>query len=172
MQIRTFWTVVIKILGFWLIFEFLGIFSQLIMSLLYVFVPNTSEELAWSSLSISILILLIYLLIILLFLFKSTWLIEKLKLDQNSGTETIQINLKPKTIITIAVIIIGGVIFINGFALLCKSFYDYFKQKNLPDYNPTISWIIFNSIKALLGYLLMTNSKIVVNYIDKQSHID
>jgi hypothetical protein len=172
MQIRTFWTVVIKILGFWLIFEFLEIFSQLVMSLLYVFVPNTSEELVWSSLSISILILLIYFLVILLFLFKSTWIIDKLKLDQNSGTEIIQINLKAKTIITVAVIIIGGVIFINGFALLSKCLYDYSKQQKLPNYNPTISWIIFNSIKALLGYLLMTNSKIVVNYINKQSQID
>jgi len=71
----------------------------------------------------------------------------------------------------IAVIIIGGVIFINGFSLLCKSLYDYFKQKAVHDYNPTVSWIIFNSVKALLGYLIMTNSKIVANYISRQSEV-
>ena len=173
MTIKTFWTIIIKVLGLWLIFEFLEIFSQLIASFSYLFLPDyTEKELIWTSLTAAFLVLLIYLFVIVLFIFKTSWIIEKLKLIQNSGTEIIQLNLKSFTIITIAVIIIGGIIFINGFAYLCKCLYDYFQQKKLQNYNPTISWIIFNSIKSLLGYLMMTNSKVIANYINKQNPID
>lgn len=172
MKIKTFWTTVIKILGLLLIFEFLEVFTQIFNSLTYLFVPNMEQNIIWTSMLSSIIIVTIYLLVISLFIFKSSWIVEKMKLDRNSETEIIQIDLKVSTIIIIAVIIIGGVIFINGFSFLCKSFYDYFQQKKLNNYNPTISWIIFNAVKALLGYLLMTNSKIVANYIRKQSQIE
>lgn len=129
------------------------------------------QDLILLSVLSSVFILLVYLVIIALLIFRSSWIVDKLKLDRDSETETINIELKVSTIIVIAVIIIGGVIFINAFSLLCKSLYDYFKQKAVNDYNPTVSWIIFNSAKALLGYLIMTNSKIVANYIGKQSEI-
>jgi len=172
MKIKTFWTIVIKILGLLLIFEFLDVFTQIFTSLTYIFVPNMERNIIWTCMLSSVFIVIIYLIVISLFLFKSSWIVEKLKLDKNSETEVIKIDLKVSTIIIIAVIIIGGVIFINGFSLLGKSLYDYFQQKKLNNYNPTISWIIFNSIKALLGYLLMTNSKVVANYISKQSSIE
>jgi hypothetical protein len=169
MTIKTFWNIVIKILGLLLFFEFLEILTQLFTSLTYIFVPNMVGDLTWPTLFSSILILIIYFGVISIFIFRSSFIVDKLKLIKNSETELLKIDLKAFSIITIAIILIGGVIFINGFSYLCKCLYDYFKQKNLPNYNPTISWIIFNSAKALLGYLLMTNSKVVANYISKQS---
>jgi hypothetical protein len=172
MTTKTFWNIVIKILGLLLFFEFLEILTQLFTSLTYIFVPNMDGDLTWPTLFSSILILVIYFGVISIFIFKSSFIVDKLKLAKNSETELLKIDLKAFSIITIAIILIGGVIFINGFSYLCKCLYDYFKQKNLPNYNPTISWIIFNSAKALLGYLLMTNSKVVANYISKQSQIE
>lgn len=170
MAIRTFWIIVIKILGLWLIFGFLEVFSQVVATMSYLFISDISDkESIWTSLIISISILLVYLFIIGFFVFKSSWIVDKLKLDKNSGSEVVQIDLKISTIVTIAVIIIGGVFFINGFSLFCKSLFDFFQEKKIHNNNPTTNWIIFNSIKALLGYLLMTNSKVVVNYIMKQS---
>ena len=110
--------------------------------------------------------------VISFFIFKSSWIVNKLKLDRDFETEIIKIDLKSSSIIIIAVIIVGGVIFINGFSFLCKSLYDYFLQQKTNNYNPTISWIIFNSLKSLLGYLMIINSRIVTNYIIKQSHIE
>ncbi|MGL2965690.1 hypothetical protein [Flavobacterium sp. XGLA_31] len=172
MKIKTFWTTIIKILGLLLIFEFLEIGTQLLTSLTYIFVPNMEKDLLFPSILSTVCILILYLGVISLFLFKSSLIVNKLKLDRDSETEVIKIDFKVSTIITIAVIIIGGVIFINGLSLLGKSLYDYFQQKKLLNYNPNVGWIIFNSIKALLGYLLMTNSKPVANYISKQSEID
>lgn len=172
MNIKAFWNVVIKILGILLFFEFLEILSQLFVSLTFIFVPDMEQSLVLPSLVYSTLILALYLIIILIFIFKSSWIVEKLRLCKNTESETLNIDLKISSIITIAVIIVGGIIFVNGFSLLCKSLYDYFKQNNLPNYNSKVAWIIFNSIKALLGYLIMTNSKIFANYISKQSQIE
>ena len=169
MKIKTFWIIIIKILGLFLFFEFLEIFSQLITSLLYVFVPDMVQNLIWSTLLISVLILLFYLIIIWFFVFKSSWIANKLNLDLLSETEIIKIDLKMSSIITIAIIIIGGIIFIDSFSFLCKSLYDYFMQQKTNNYNPTISWIIFSSAKSILGYLLVTNSRSVSNYIITQN---
>jgi hypothetical protein len=172
MKIKTFWTVIIKVLGLLLFFDFLEIITQLITSLTYVFVPDMEEDIVWSSIFLSVLVVLFYLFIISLFIFKSSWIVNKLKLDRDLETETINLDLKIASIVVIAVIIIGGIIFINGFSFLCKSLYDYFMQQKINNYNPTISWIIFNSIKSLLGYLMMTNSRIISKYIIEQSQIE
>ncbi|AWA30961.1 hypothetical protein HYN48_13225 [Flavobacterium magnum] len=172
MKIKLFWITIIKILGLLLFFEFLEILSQLITSLIYVFVPDIEQNIVWASSLVSIFIILFYLIIIYLLVFKSSWIVDKLKLVRDSEIEIINIGLKISSILVIAIIIVGGVIFINSFALLSKNLYDYFQQQKANNYSPTIGWIIFNSIKTLLGYLLMTNSKIVANYIGKQSQIE
>ena len=169
MEIRTFWITIVKILGLILFFDFLEIFTQLFTALSYIFLPNITVDLVFPTLFSSILIIVIYLAVISTFLFKSSWLIDTLKLEKHSKVEKLNIELKPSAIITIAIIIVGGLIFINGFSSLCKSLFDYFTQKNLQNHNPTISWIIFNSVKTLIGYLLMTNSKVFVNYIVNQT---
>jgi hypothetical protein len=144
--------------------------SQLIFSVSYFFSPeNGIKNSVLAGLLIYVLVLFTYLSVIGVFIFKSSWIVDKLRLDKNSGTEDININLNPQTIITVAVIIIGGVIFIDGFALLCKSVFDYFQKKS---YDTVNSWAIFNSVKALAGYLLATNSKFVVRYIVKQSQLE
>jgi hypothetical protein len=51
--------------------------------------------------------LAIFLLLIRLLVFRPTWIIDKLKLDKCFREETIDLNVKSTTVLTIAIIVIG-----------------------------------------------------------------
>ncbi|WP_426485112.1 hypothetical protein [Flavobacterium sp. 2] len=166
MSIKTFWTILIKILGLWMLYRILTILPELISNLYFIYENGDSKDLVTLLLSILIAILF-FSLIIRVFLFKTQWIIEKLKLDKGFETETIEIQSNENRIITIALIVIGGFIFIENLPILLKEIAVFFHDKaQFKDY-PKSGWIIFYLCKAVLGYLLMTNSFRVAKFIKK-----
>jgi hypothetical protein len=111
----------------------------------------------------------IYILILRFFVFRTTWIIDKLHLDKGFTEERIDLNIKLSTVLTIAVIVIGGFMFIDSLPQFCEQTFLFFQQKSIFRENPSSASIIFHLIKTIIGYLLMTNSKLVVAFIDKQS---
>ena len=78
MTIKTFWTIVIKMLGIWLGLGFLTVIPQFISALTY-FGANRNENL-FAIVYVIVLFLLtigIYTFILRLFVFKTDWLIVK-----------------------------------------------------------------------------------------------
>jgi hypothetical protein len=102
--------------------------------------------------------------------FNSDWLIDKLKLDKGFQEEKIDINITLKTVLTIATIVLGGLILVDALPMLCKQIIAFMQQQSMLREAPQFSWIIFYFVKALIGYLLMTNSKVVNGFIAK--HIE
>lgn len=115
------------------------------------------------------LTLLIYLLILRLFVFKTSWLIDKLHLEKGFKEERIDLNISQTTVLTIATIVVGALIFVNSFPTLCQQTFIFLRDKKMFSESQNSGWIIFHSVKTIIGYLLMTNSKIIVRFIDKQS---
>jgi len=114
-------------------------------------------------------VVFLYYFIVRVFLFKTSWLIDKLKLENGFIEEKLEVNISETSILTITVIVIGGLTFIDGLPLFCKEVFDFLKQQSaFKDYNEA-SWIVFHFIKTIVGYLLMTNSKTVVDYINKKN---
>jgi len=170
MTIRTFWTLFFKILGIWLILSGLTIIPQFITTL--AFFGDNSHENLFVTFYISAVLLLtigIYFVIMKLFVFNSSWLIDKLKLDKGYQEEKLDLNIKLNTILSIATIVIGGLILVNTLPMLCRQIFMFIQLKTVFRQDPQFGWIIFYSVKALIGYLLMTNSNIVINYIAKKS---
>lgn len=166
MSIKTFWTILIKILGLWMLYRILTILPELISNLYFIYENGDSKDLVILLLSI-LLAILFFCLIIRVFLFKTVWIIEKLKLDKGFETETIEIQSNENKIIAIALIVIGGFIFVENFPILLKEIAVFFHDKTqFKDY-PKSGWIIFYLCKAVLGYLLMTNSFRVAKFIKK-----
>ena len=97
------------------------------------------------------------------------WLIDKLKLERGLEEANLDISITLKTVLTIATIVIGGLIFVDAFPMLCKQIFFFIQQKSVFREDPQFSWIIFYSIKVLIGYLLMTNSKLVIEFIGKRT---
>ena len=167
MTIKTFWTIFIKILGIWLVLDSVTVIPQFFSTLFFTSTDNTGQSFA---LTIALLLLTIgiYILILRLFVFKTDWLIDKLQLEKGFAEEKIELNINYTTILTIATIVIGGIMFIDSLPQVCMQIFTFFQQKNRFIEDPESGWIIFHIAKTIIGYLLMTNSQFVVGFLNKQ----
>lgn len=166
MSIKTFWTILIKILGIWLILESLSVLSSAFWLIPW---DTPFAEYILAIIVIIVLTLAIYGIILWLFVFKSSWIIDKLRLDKGFTEEKIDLNVQRSTVLTIAVIVIGGIMLIESFPELCRQIFIFIKQKYSYFDSPVYSQIIFNGVKAVIGFLLITNNHTVVNFINKET---
>ncbi len=170
MTIRTFWTLFLKILGIWLILSGLTVFPQLISTL--ALLGENQQDNFFATIYIIALLLLtvgLYFIMLKILVFNSNWLIDKLKLDKGFQDEKLDLSITQKTVLTVATIVIGGLIFIDALPWLCREVFTTIQMKTVFREDPKFSLLIFYIIKALIGYLLMTNSKTVINYIVKET---
>ena len=167
MTIKTFWTILIKILGLLLILGALTIIPQWISSIYSTYQIGDFESLTILTL-ILFLTLIVYYFVFKLCVFKTSWIIEKLKLAKNFETENIDLNSKSFIIISIATIVIGGLMVVDNIPILLKEIFVFFQQESLFKDYPNAGWILFHFIKVIIGYLLMTNSNRIAKLIENQ----
>jgi hypothetical protein len=166
---RSFWTILIKILGIWFLLDSL----QIIYSYL-TYIPLLSDASALSAiitaLGMTTLIIVIYLLVLYLCLFRTEWIIDKLKLDKGFIEEKFELNIHRSSIYSISIIVIGGFVLIRSFPQLIRQLLIYFQQGSLPrDYssNPTWSFILLNFIETIIGIYFVTSSGSIASFIEK-----
>ena len=95
-----------------------------------------------------------------------------MKLNQKYSEEKIDLNIKSSTVITISVIIIGGITLFESVPKLVYQLIQFFKQKMLFFDYPNFSWIILHFLSIVLAYLMITNSRKISNFIEKESGIN
>ncbi|CAN0493689.1 unnamed protein product, partial [Phaeothamnion confervicola] len=157
----------IKILGIWLVLGSVTVIPQFVMTFFSVGSNDTAQGFALAA-ALLLLTIGIYIFILRLFVFKTAWLIDKLHLDKGFNEEKIDVNVQLSTVLTVTTIVLGGLMLVESLPQLCKQIFEFFQQKNMFSETPTSGWIIFHFVQAILGYLLMTNSKQVVEFIHKQ----
>lgn len=169
---RTFFTLLLKILGLYSILSSMTVVPQL-LSTLFLF-TNTEGLNHLFELVVTIFSILfvsgLFFLALYFCLFKTDWIIDKLSLDKHFKEEKLDITIENSSVLRISIMVIGGFLFIDSLPLLCIQVYDYFENNQLyPIFgdNPTTGWIIFYAIKTGIGYLLMTNSRTVVEFIER-----
>lgn len=168
MEIKTFWTIILKGIGLWILLNAIYIIPQFTTTL-FVF----DNEIVWDNLLItwliSIAVFVLYILVARVFLFKSDWLMHFLKLDKNFTTEKIDINISSENLLKIIIIITGALILVEALPNLVAEIYQFLRQKELiKDYSET-SWLFYYFLKSLFGYLIMTNSKFIEKFINKEA---
>ncbi|WP_439553287.1 hypothetical protein [Flavobacterium macrobrachii] len=167
MEIKTFWNIILKGIGLWLIINCLYIFPQIAVTLMSSQIVEGWNTLI-PDLVFGIIALFAYIFIACLFLFKTTSLISKLGLEKHFTENRIDITVSTNTVIKIIVILIGGTILIDSFPNLIREVFQFIQQKELIRNYPNLTWLIFHFIKTLIGYVLITNSNVIVKFIDKQ----
>ncbi len=170
MTIRTFWTLFLKILGIWLVLSGLTVITQFIS--FFTFFGSHHNDNIWGVVYVSILLLVTigaYFLVLKIFVFNSNWIIDKLKLDKGFQEDTIDLNISLRTVLTITIIVIGGLIFVDALPMLCKQIFSSFQQKEVFREDPQFSWVIFYFVKVTIGYLMMTNSNNLIDFIQRKS---
>ncbi|MFN4213144.1 MAG: hypothetical protein ACK4FL_04285, partial [Microgenomates group bacterium] len=130
MTIKTFWIISIKILGLLLILGALTVIPQWLTSIYSAYQTGDFESLTIVTL-IFLAILIVYYFVFKLCVFKTSWIIEKLKLDRDFETQNIELNSKSFTIISIATIVIGGLMFVENIPLLLREIFIFFQQESL-----------------------------------------
>ena len=168
MTIRTFWTIFIKILGIWLVLGSVTVIPQFFLTSISVGSNKTAENFALVA-ALLLLTIGIYIFILQLFVFKTSWLIDKLHLDKGFDEEKLDLNVQLSTVLTVTTIVLGGLMFVDSLPQLCKQTFKFFQEGDIFSESPTSGWIIFHFVNTILGYLLMTNSKQVVEFIHKQT---
>ena len=167
MEIKTFWNIILKGVGLWLLMNCLYIFPQIAIT---VFTSQFME--GWNTaipeLLFGIIALFAYVLIAFLFLLKTQSIISKLGLEKHFIEKRIDITVSKNTVLKIIVILIGATTLIDSFPNLIREIFQFTQQKELIRNYPDLTWLIFHFIKTLIGYILMTNSNVVVKFINKQ----
>ena len=166
MKIKTFWLVLLKIIGIFLVLK--GV-STVILSLNSIFMINSYDGLIWEVLITIILVIVIYFLILWLFVFKTSWLVEKLRLEKGFEEEKIELNTQLSNLIPIAIIVIGGIILINSLPNLCKEISTFLQSKYAWKHSPATGWIILYTVETLIGCLFITKSKQLTAFINRHS---
>lgn len=160
---------------FRLIIKFFGLYSG-VLAVFTVIPNNISNILIQFDITVALFIIGSILIVILLFLFlifKADLIIDILKLDKGFDDDKIQFeNLSTESIVKIAIFLIGGFLIIDYLPNFLNYTLQAFRRNiqsseysNIPvNY---FNWII-SGINIFLGYILITNYKVISNYLDKK----
>lgn len=111
----------------------------------------------------------IYIYILTIFVFKTSWFIDKLKLDKGFAEERINLNIHRSTVLSVAVIVIGGVLFLDSLPLFLRLFFKGIQQYNITGEQFESEWVLFYFVKTIIGYMVMIKNKEIVRLIDKDA---
>lgn len=169
MTTKSLFNIILKILGIFFIKDILAGVPQILSVILYMTNSNAVGEAIWTLVS-TVLILLVYIFVSYQLIFRTDYIIEKLKLDKGFDQETIPLNIHRSTVLSISIIVIGGLIVAQEIPNLCRQLFDYFQEKRMTygQTNPSISYSVLAGAKILVGLLLIGNQKQIVSLIESQ----
>jgi hypothetical protein len=155
------------VLGIFFIKDIVAEIPQLISTLIFFFSENGTEEGIWT-LVLTLLILAIYIGVSYCLIFKTQWIISKLQLERDFGNEPMELKLHRSTIISISIIVVGGVIIASEIPNFCRLLFIYLRAKRMAygRTEPDFSYSILSAARILIGLLLLGNQRLIVNFIE------
>jgi hypothetical protein len=164
---KSLFNIILKILGIFFIKDFLATIPQLLSVFLYLTNSDTTTEAVWTLIT-TLLILFVYGLVCYYLIFRTNFIIDKLKLDKGFDQETIPLNIHRSTILSISLIVIGGIIIADEIPNLCRQLFAYFQEKRMTYgmTTPAISYSVLSAAKIVIGILLIGYQKPIVNFIE------
>ena len=172
---KSLFNIILKIFGLFFLREIIYIIPQLISSIPYFTKPDSFGEQQFSSGDIipfvlTLVALAFYVFIIYQLLFNTNKIIDKLKLDKGFNQQEFSFNISTSLILTISLIVIGGIILTNEIPDFCRYVFSYFQEKNIMRGNPkpNYSYIVISGVKIILGLLIIGERKRIVEFIVKR----
>jgi hypothetical protein len=179
MNPRQLFNVILKVFGLFFLREIINTIPEVVSSAFRYFgISDIGPIIA--TLVVSLIILAFYAFLVIQLLFKTNKVIDVLKLDQGFAEEELSsdqkdefpIGLSSTTILTIALIVTGGVILTDEIPDFCRHFYLYFKQSGIR-YNPVkpdASYMVFSAAKIIIGLLILGERKRIVDFIENRKN--
>jgi hypothetical protein len=168
MSPRSFWIVLLKLVGVWILFHAFDVVPQFFV-LFYPAYPSPLRYENWEVILSSLIIVLVYVAIIRLLVFRPDVVIDKLKLDKRFDEEQFSFNIHRSTAIAIAVIIVGALMIMNNVPVFLRGVYFYYRSQTIDRTGPSVDLtsMFFDFCQILTGHLLVVNNRQVVNFIEK-----
>jgi hypothetical protein len=169
MTLKTFWTIFLKIFGIYLIWQVLIILPSFFSTL--IFIGGEDKISLFTTLSAIIFIISFFVLIVRYSIFKTDRVIEKLHLEKGFPDEKLEINIHRSSLLTIATIVLGGLMIADGLPLLIYNTFYYIQRSDalikFSD-NRVTPYLVSNLLKVLLGYFMVSDSRLIVNFVERK----
>lgn len=163
---KSFFTIILKLIGLYVIISNLASIPQYVSTFLMFQSEGYSN---FALILIALLVICVLYEIYYLTIVKTDWVIEKLSLDKHFSEEKFDLNIHRSTIMNIALIIIGGLLFVESLPILLSQVFTYIRETEAPrEQSYTGFWVLVYLAKPVLGFFLVTNSQTVTNFIEKQ----
>lgn len=170
MAIRTFWHLIIKTIGIWIVLQGIMSIPAIVMNIL---MASSNSYVSSSELSIEILFFItpiaFFILVLWFLVLKTESIIDVLRLDKGMEEVRIDINLPYQKVLRIIIILLGGFLLISAIPGLVENLYLFITEHQPFNLSPRTSGLIIGIVQAIVGFLVMTNSDIVQRYINKKS---
>jgi len=167
--------VILKIFGLFFLREIIYIIPQLISSIPFFAKADDFGGGQFSSAVIlpfivTLVAISLYVFIIYQLLFNTNKIIDKLKLDQGFNQQEFSFNISTSLILTISLIVIGGIILTNEIPNFCRNIFSYFQEKDLTRgmTKPNYSYIVVSGVKIIIGLLIIGERKRIVEFVEKR----
>lgn len=172
---KNLFNIILKIFGLFFLREIIYIIPQLISSIPYFTQPDGFSADKFSSgeivpLILTLIAIVFYVFIIYQLLFNTNKIIVKLRLDKGLNQEEFSFNISTPMILTISLILLGGIILTNEIPDFCSGIFSYFQEKNITRgiTKPNYSYIVISGVRILIGLLIIGERKRIVELILKR----
>lgn len=162
---RSLFNIILKVLGIFFIQDFLTAIPQLLSVFLNAFTP----EAIWALVS-ALLLLFAYGMVPFYLIFRTDFIIDKLELDKGFDQEAFPLNIHRSTVLSISIIVIGGLIVVDEIPNFCRQVVSYYQAQRMtmgwrtqPSW---ISYIITSAVKIIVGVLMLSNQRKIVRFIE------
>lgn len=170
MALKSLWTIIIKIAGLYIIWQ-----SLLLLPQFFVLATLGIKDHENSQVFVSELLLLTQGCICLLAawgcIFKTDWVIKKLNLEKDLEDEKFEINVHRSVVLKIIVVVLGGIFVADAIPTLFQNLFTYFQLQDSYDgfkHNRSSPWIVYALLKLVIGYFMMADSRLIVNFIERR----
>lgn len=172
MSPHSFWTILIKTLGLYVILQALITIPVAINSVsMFTMQPMQSSSGSIYALAYSLLLFGSFGLILWECLFKTDWIINKLKLNTGFAEEKLGFTMHRSDVLKIVIMVIGGLTLLESLPIACQDLFLCLQRLN--EYNgfkrdPTSIYLLYNLIKIGIGIFMVTSSRLIVNFIERK----
>ncbi|MBK0380312.1 hypothetical protein [Mucilaginibacter segetis] len=169
MTFKSFWTIIIKMAGLYIGWQIIISVPQLISVFQSSYSRDNYEQITGFVFLYGLQIA-IYLCLSIICLFKSSWFVSILRLAEDFREPNLQLNLHRASIIKVIVILLGGIMFLNGFPGFCANLLRFLQTDNGHAFftHPQFPWLVFSGLELLIGYCMMAYSSTFVTFIELQ----
>ncbi|HEU5052661.1 MAG TPA: hypothetical protein VFT78_06090 [Hanamia sp.] len=175
---RSLFNVILKIFGIFFLREIVLSVIQLISSLTVFIAPESFDDpsirMGYVSVLIALIILAFYCFIVYKLMLKTNSIIDLLKLDRGFTQEEFLFNISMNRVLTIALIVLGGIILFEEVPNFFRNVYSWFQEKSFTRGTTTANYsnIITSAVKIVLALLMIGERNRIVKVFESKQEIE